>query len=92
MVHRMRQLDSRAILRAAIFDLLFASGDRHLEHVMLREDGAITLIDNAHTVLMNPYNYRHTTNSLFIPGSNFHARNLLGFPFLLPLLTFLLLQ
>ena len=25
---------------------------------------------------------RHTANSLFIPGSNFHSRNLHGFPFL----------
>lgn len=49
---------------------------------MMREDGGITLIDNAHTVLTPHNNYRHTTNSLFLPGCNFHARNLLGFPFL----------
>ena len=28
------------------------------------------------------YNTRHTPNSLFLPGANFHLRNKLGFPFL----------
>ena len=114
MVHRLRQMDARAIARAAIFDLLFASGDRHLEHVLLQEDGSLcaaqppsppsprhpstrawrqrpnpaplrarrTLIDNAHTILTPAQNTRHTVNSLFLPGTNFFARNLHGFPFL----------
>lgn len=33
MIHRMRMLDSRSIVRAALFDFLFAAADRHLEHV-----------------------------------------------------------
>lgn len=82
MVQRLRRLDSRSLVRAAIFDLLFASGDRHLEHVLMREDGGMTLIDNAHTILTSRRNTRHTPNSLFIPGHNFFARNRVGFPFL----------
>ena len=62
MVQQMRALDSRSVVRAAIFDLLFASGDRHLEHVLMREDGAMTLIDNAHTILMPREFTRHTPN------------------------------
>ena len=82
MIQRLRQLDSRSVIRAAIFDLLFASGDRHLEHVLMREGGAVSLIDNAHTILTPRQNTRHTANSLFLPGTNFHMRNKVGFPFL----------
>lgn len=82
MVHQMRRIDSRAVLQSALFDALFASGDRHLEHVMLQEGGGLTLIDNAHTILESPHNTRHTANSLFLPGANFQLRNKLGFPFL----------
>ena len=32
--------------------------------------------------LPDRYNTRHTPNSLFLPGANFHLRNKLGFPFL----------
>ena len=79
MLQRLRQLDSRSLILAAIFDLLFASGDRHLEHVLMRTGGGVDLIDNAHTILTPRPNVRHTLNSLFLPGANFHARNRLGF-------------
>ena len=82
MVAQLRRVDSRSLVQSALFDALFASGDRHLEHVMLHEGGGITLIDNAHTILTPPHNTRHTANSLFLPGANFHLRNKLGFPFL----------
>lgn len=49
---------------------------------MLREDGDIELIDNAHTILRPHADIRFGPNSIFLPGSNFYARNLLGFPFL----------
>lgn len=42
----------------------------------------MTLIDNAHTVLGARSNTRHAPNSVFLPDSNFFARNRLGFPFL----------
>ncbi|KAL1519809.1 hypothetical protein AB1Y20_023316 [Prymnesium parvum] len=82
MIQRMRMLDSRSIVRAAIFDFLFAAADRHLEHVLMREGGDIELIDNAHTILTPRADVRFGPNSLFLPGSNFFARNLHGFPFL----------
>ena len=82
MIQQLRRLDGRALVRAALFDFLFASGDRHLEHVLLREDGALTLIDNAHTAMVDPSNFLHLANSVFLPGSNFHARNRHGFQFL----------
>ena len=82
MIHQLRRIDSRGVVRAALFDALFASGDRHLEHVLLREDGGLTLIDNAHMVLAEANQLRHQANSVFLPGSNFHSRNRLGFPFL----------
>ena len=37
MLQRLRRLDSRSVVRAATFDMLFAAADRHLEHVMIRE-------------------------------------------------------
>ena len=39
MIHALRQLDSRSIVQGALFDLLFASGDRHLEHVLMKVRG-----------------------------------------------------
>ena len=50
--------------------------------MLLREDGALTLIDNAHTAMVDPSNFLHLANSVFLPGSNFHARNRHGFQFL----------
>ena len=55
---------------------------RHLEHVLMRESGGMSLIDNAHTILTSRRNTRHTSNSLFLPSTNFFARNRLGFPYL----------
>ncbi|KAL3903479.1 MAG: hypothetical protein SGPRY_011660, partial [Prymnesium sp.] len=97
MIHRMRMLDSRSIVRAALFDFLFAAADRHLEHVgaaacnstllsfakvLMHDWGGIELIDNAHTTLKPRVDVRFGPNSLFLPGSNFFMRNLHGFPFL----------
>eukprot|EP00965_Chrysotila_dentata_P214085 6188011-Pleurochrysis_carterae.AAC.1 len=63
MAHLLGRVDSRSIVRAALFDLLFGSGDRHLEHVLLAEDGSLNLIDNAHAVLLPPHERRHLPNS-----------------------------
>jgi hypothetical protein len=78
MAHHVTRLDGRSLVQAALFDLLFASGDRHLEHVLLPGDGSLQLIDNAHAILDEPGGL-HQLNSVFLPGTNFHARNTLGF-------------
>ena len=55
LIWQLRRVDSTSLVQSALFDALFASGDRHLEHLMLREGGGLTLIDNAHTILTPRY-------------------------------------
>ena len=71
--HIIESVPSEQIVRAALYEFIFCSGDRHTQNVFVDDDASLKLIDNDNLLGWQVYDERKNRlcaiSSLFLPGN-----------------------